>query len=55
MGLSLFVDDVRDSAEPAFVLDQGPLWMSWSPDSQYLLVHRGADHLLVNTLEELRV
>ncbi|MCH8185184.1 MAG: PD40 domain-containing protein [Chloroflexi bacterium] len=54
-GLSLFLDDVRDSAGPVFVMDQGPLWMSWSPDSQYLLVHRGADHFLVNTLEGIRV
>ena len=54
-GLSLFLDDPTDGVEAALVLDQGPLWMSWSPDSQYLLVHRGADHFLVNTLEEIRV
>ena len=40
-GLSLFLDDPADRVEAALVLDQGPLWMSWSPDSQYLLVHRG--------------
>ena len=54
-GQSLFLDDPRDSVGPTLVLDQGPLWMSWSPDSQYLLVHRGADHFLVNTLEGIRV
>ena len=53
-GLSLFLDDLRDSVGAALVLDQGPLWMSWSPDSQYLLLHRGADHFLVNTLEGIR-
>ena len=54
-GLSLFLDDLTDSVEAAFILDQGPLWMSWSPDSKYLLVHRGADHFLVNTIEGIRV
>ena len=54
-GLSLFLDDLTDSVEAAFILDQGPLWMSWSPDSKYLLVHRGADHFLVNTIEGLRM
>ena len=54
-GLSLFLDDLRDSVGAAVVLDRGPLWMSWSPDSQHLLVHRGASHFLVNTLEGIRV
>ncbi len=54
-GLSLFIDDVTDAAEPEFVLDRGPLWMSWSPDSQYLLVHRAEDHFLVNTQEDAQV
>ena len=54
-GLSLFLDDLTDSVGAALILDQGPLWMSWSPDSQYLLVHRGAAHFLVNTLEGIGV
>ena len=54
-GLSLFLDDLRDSVGAAVVLDRGPLWTSWSPDSQYLPVHRGATHFLVNTLEGIRV
>ena len=54
-GLALFLDDLGDSVGASHVLDRGPLWMSWSPDSQYLLVHRGADHFLVNTLDGIRV
>ena len=54
-GLSLFLDDLTDSVGNTLVLSQGPLWMSWSPDSQYLLVHRGADHFLVDTLDGMRV
>lgn len=50
-GLSLLIDDLGHSAGADFVLDQGPLWLSWSHDSRYLLVHRGADHFLVNTLD----
>ncbi len=53
--LSLFIDDLTDSEGRVFVLDEGPLWMSWSPDSQHLLVHRGADHFLVNVDDEIRV
>ena len=53
--MTLFIDDLRDSLGPTPILDQGPLWMSWSPDSQYLLVHRGGNHFLVNTLEGMRV
>ena len=54
-GLTLLVDDLTDSDGPAPILDQGPLWMAWSPDSQYLLVHRGADHFLVNTRKGMSV
>ena len=54
-GLTLFLDDLRDNVGAALILDQGPLWMSWSPDSQFLLVHRGEDHFLVNTLEGVQV
>ena len=54
-GLSLFLGDPKDINDATFILDQGPLWMSWSPDSQYLLVHRGAEHFLVNTLGKIQV
>ena len=47
-GLSLFVDDVTSTDEPSFVLDRGPLWMSWSSDSSRLAVHRSVDHFLVS-------
>ena len=53
--LRISLDDLTDGVGAALILDQGPLWMSWSPDSHYLLVHRGADHFLVNTLEGTRV
>ena len=47
-GLTLFVDEVSAATDVEPVLDRGPLWMSWSSDSAYLLVHRGADHFLVD-------
>ena len=46
-GLTLFLDDFTDGTDSRLVLDQGPLWMSWSPDSQYLAIHRGAEHFLM--------
>ena len=45
-GLTLFVDDLEDEDGADLILDQGPLWISWSPDSRYLLAHRGNDHYL---------
>ena len=48
-GLTLFLDDVRDDEHPAYILDQGPLWMSWSSDSTKLVVHRDEDHFTVST------
>ena len=47
-GLSLFVDEVGSETGPAFLLDSGPMWMSWSTDSSRLAVHRSVDHFLVN-------
>lgn len=47
-GLSLFIDEVSSDAGPGFVLDSGPLWMSWSTDSSRLAVHRSVDHFLVS-------
>ncbi len=46
-GLSLYIGDANSDEPPQFVLDNGPLWMSWSSDSSRLLVHRGADHFIV--------
>ena len=46
-GLSLFMDDLGDNPEAQRLLDDGPLWMSWSQDSSSLAVHRGVDHFLI--------
>ena len=54
-GLNLFLDDLGDSPDADFVMDRGPVWSSWSSDSRYLLVHRGAQHFLVNTHGEIEV
>ena len=48
-GLTLFVDEVGAEEDADLILGQGPLWMSWSGNSEYLLVHRGADHFIVDT------
>ena len=48
-GLTLFLDDLGQSPEADPVLGDGPLWMSWSADARYLLVHRRGDHFLINT------
>ena len=47
-GLQLYLDDLRDDAGPEPILDQGPLWIDWSPDSRFLMVHRGGDHILLD-------
>ena len=55
-GLNLFVDDLsEDDAGSEFVMDMGPVWITWSPDSQYLLVHRGPSHFLVDTQDGIQV
>ena len=51
-GLSLFIDDLSDSPEAQRVLDDGPLWMSWSNGTPTLAVHRGAEHFLVAVADE---
>ncbi len=47
--LTLFMDDRRTLAGPEEVLRSAPLWMAWSSNSRYLLVHGGIDHFLVDT------
>lgn len=47
-GLTLFLDAPDDGLPPQFILDDGPLWTSWSFDSDRLLIHRGADHFLLD-------
>lgn len=54
-GLSLFLDNLHDQAEARLLLDMGPLWTSWSPDSTHVAVHRGEDHFLVSTLGEIEI
>ena len=50
--LRLFVDIVDDAFAPNPVLDNGPLWMSWAPDSRRLLVHRADSHFLVEAFDD---
>ena len=54
-GLTLFLDDVRDSEDPVYLLDRGPLWMSWSSDSSKLAVHRAEAHFIVTAHGETAV
>ena len=51
-GLTLFVDEVGAAGAADPILGKGPLWISWSSDSAYLLVHRGADHFIVDTARD---
>ena len=46
-GLTLFVTDPSSDTEPTPLIRNAPLYASWSPDSDSLLVHGGADHYLV--------
>ena len=54
-GLTLFLDDLGESPDSEFVLDQGPLWLSWSHDSVNLMVHRADRLFLVNTTDTVVV
>jgi TolB protein len=47
-GLTLYLAGPAEPGEPVAVLDQGPLWLAWSPDSRFLMAHRGSDQLLVD-------
>ncbi len=47
-GASLFVYNLYEKGPAQLVLSQGPIWISWSPDSHSLLVHRRFDHFLVD-------
>ena len=57
--LALYVDDLGDSAAPSRAIEDGPFYMDWSPDSRYLLVHRGADLFVLDvekgSVSDLRV
>ena len=47
-GISLYIDDLSDDPHALHLLDDGPLWIAWSPDGNTLAVHRAADHFLVS-------
>ncbi len=50
-GLTLFIADAESGGEPRFALDSGPMWMSWSSDSEKLFVHRAQDHFIVSDFD----
>ena len=54
-GLTLYLYDALANSQPIPVLRDGPLWMSWSPDSRHLLVHRGLELFLVDTAGAIKV
>jgi len=47
-GMALFVANLAEEGPPKRVIDGAPLFLSWSPDSRYLLVHSGQDHYLLD-------
>ena len=47
-GLTLYLVDMADMTPAVPTLDKGPLWLDWSPDSRYLLVHRADEILLID-------
>ena len=51
-GLSLFINDHREGSQTTRVLNNGPLWISWSPTSEHLIVHRGDDHFLIDAIDD---
>ncbi|MDA0770021.1 MAG: hypothetical protein BZY79_00365 [SAR202 cluster bacterium Casp-Chloro-G4] len=54
-GLTLFMDDLSADPSAQALLDNGPLWISWAPDSEHLLAHRADEHFLINSDEDLNV
>ena len=54
-GLTLFVKRVDPPQPPEFVLDQGPLWTSWSSDAATLAIHRSDDHFLLDVEDDLEL
>ena len=54
-GLSLFMDDLTEDTGALHLLDEGPLWMSWSHDSTALAVHRGNEHFVVDAVDDFSV
>lgn len=54
-GLTLFLNDLGEDPTSEYVLDKGPLWMSWSHDSERLIVHRSDVHFLVDAKDSVVV
>ena len=48
-GLTLFLGDVAGPGELRRLVEGGPLFVGWSPDSRYLIAHSGRAHYLVDT------
>ena len=49
-GLTLLLDDQRVDADAEVVLRLAPLYVAWSADSRYLMVHGGPRHFLVDVV-----
>ena len=47
--------DLGEDPASDYVLDKGPLWMSWSHDSERLIVHRSDVHFLVDAKDSVVV
>ena len=54
-GLTLFVKDMDAPDPPEYVLDDGPLWTSWSSDSTTLAIHRSDEHFLLGVEDGLEL
>jgi Tol biopolymer transport system component len=54
-GLSLFVHDVGDSAQPNPLINGGPLYFSWSHDSRFLLAHSFQSHYMADLSDRERI
>ena len=53
--LTLFLTGLGDGEAAEVVLEQAPLYLSWSGDSRHMVVHGGAEHFLVDVGEETTV
>jgi len=52
-GLTLFMDDLSTDPSATPLVDKGPLWIAWSPDSQHLLAHRADEYFLIRMGEDI--
>ena len=54
-GLSLYIVDPAGGNATERFLDGAPLFVSWSPDSRFLLVHSRSEHFLINFQDDTHV